>query len=109
MKLKIKLYFRPSYKDESKKEWTLCILTINGQEHATADIRKVYGEPDEIEVCTSLGGLSKHGTLLAPSIYNEWEKPQGFEMREIEADVLEKDWNTFGISHTLLKHKDIAP
>ncbi len=110
MKLKIKLYFRPTSKDNIQKEWHLCILIVNGQLHATADIRSVYGEPDEINVGTSTNGLNKYGTLLEFGPYKEEGSiPENFEMREIEAEVLETDWKNYGISHTYLKHKDIIP
>jgi hypothetical protein len=107
--IKIKLWFRPSYKDETKKEWHLAILTVDGVEHATGDLRTVYGEEDEMCIGTSLSGLSG-GTVRKGGAYeSDDDIPKSFEMREIEAELLDTDWKTIGISHTNIKHKDIIP
>lgn len=109
--MKIKLFFRKDFRDESKRAWGLCILTIDGIEHATGDIRAVYGESDQICVATSTNGLNKHGTIREHGPYSstsDLENSKYFECKEIEAEVIEKEWNRYGISHTYLKHKDIA-
>lgn len=89
------------------KKLSFIVLNVDGIEHTTADCRITRGDEEEVCVCTSQLTVKKGNHEDLDSDIDGLIEEGIYEKRQLEVEVIHKEWKTWGISDTLIRHPQL--